>query len=385
MNPFPFQNTNLDSRRGGPAEEGLLDEPLVEPHPSPSLTKKFRRRSGMQPPLTSYVAPHPWLYVPFLFLSAPSLETIDMDLASAIGFVVARDNACRCCYGSFWASLRMAGYSEADLDRLDRSMYLRDDGHDEQMVLRFAVRVSRGQFTFTGGDSVAPLQRKGIGERAIREVTGIAVLSTFVNRVSTLLAIPAHRRLENVTSRWYFDLVRPIVSPVLRGWQKLSPEPPRLRRIHVEGPLANWTGSLLGTTVGFVVQYLANEWLHGTYALSLRVRLLMLAVVARGLGCGGLESTAKALVEDRSDFSQGEVEHAVNHLGGTVLPEAKAQLLELARASIRYDVDHIQRAARRHTKGLSRDETIDAAATIGFTNMIGRLQVLFQLDESDVA
>lgn len=357
------------------------DDPLVEPQESTALSRTFRRRAGLVPNVVPYVAPHPWLYHPFLFLSAPTVQHIDTDLVSAICFVVARDNACRFCFGTFWSFLRMAGYTRADLDRLEGEMYLGDRDEAEEVALRLAVRVSQGRLRNRNGPSADELHEQGLSELAIREVVGAAVLGTLVNRASTMLAAPVNHRLEDMTASWYFDLIQPVLGPLLSGWQRLSPRVPTLEPERGTGPLAEWTGTLEETSIGYLLQDITNQWLHHEYALSLRTKLLMLAVVARGLHAASLEETAYQLLVQRTDTSREEAKATVDHLGGTVEPDKEEGLLQLARAAIRYEAGHIQRAARRHTQGLSRDETIDAVASISLTNALARLHVLHTLDE----
>jgi len=358
-----------------------VNEPLVEPRSSEALSYKFWRRTGVRPEALPYVAPHPWLYRPFLFLLDPTLQSIDTEVMSAICFLVARDNACRFCFGNFWASLRMAGYSEADLDRLEGEMYLRDRSPAEQEALRTAVQVSRGPLQGHDQAPVALLVEEGLAPRTIREVVGAAALGTMVNRVSTMLGTPAERQMEEMTSSWYFDLIQPVVGPLLRGWQSLSTDTPPLHPNQVRGPLARWTGTLEGTSLGTVVQSLTDQWYHHTFALPLRTKLLTLAVVAKGLHCDELEATARVLLRERTSLSEEHIRRAVNHLGGEQTSASEAHLLQLARASIRFESTHIRRAARRFTRTLSRDETIDAVASIGLANALGRLRVLFQLDD----
>jgi len=241
--------------------------------------------------------------------------------------------------------------------------------------------VSRGHVRSTDDASLTPLLEEGLDPLTIREIVGAAALSTFVNRASTMLGTPAEKRMAEITSSWYFDLLQPVVGPLLRGWQQLGSSTPPLRPGGVRGPLSAWTGTLEATSLGTVVQDVTDQWLRDRSALPLRTKLLTLAVVAKGLHCPDLEQTARSLLRDRTDTAEDESRRAIDHLGGNESGEVEAQLMRLARASIRFESTHIRRAVRRHTKALSRDETIDAVAAIGLANALGRLRVLFQLDD----
>jgi len=273
----------------------------------------------------------------------------------------------------------MAGYSESDLDRLEGETYLRDRTPAEQKALRVAVQVSRGPFRTGSNGSVASLSEEGLEPTTIREVVGAAALSTLVNRVSTMLGTPAERRMQEITSSWYFDLVQPVLGPLLRRWQTSGPKIPVLRSDQVQNPFGPWTGTLRGTSLGSVLQTLTNQWLESDFALPRRTKLLTLGVVAKGLNCQNLEETTRHVLRERTELSIDGIQKALNHLGGGEIDKAETDLLQLARASIRFDSAHIRRAARRRTSRLSRDETIDAVASIGLANALGRLRVLFQL------
>lgn len=195
-------------------------EPVVRPHPSPALERLFRRRTGLAPAVVPYLAPYAWAYRPFLFLMNPDLKALDPSLCSQICFVVARDNACRFCYGSFRSFLRVSGYSAAELDRLEGALHLNDADSAERRALEFAIRVSQGRLQ--ADPSVAPLQQAGYGPTAFREIGGIAVTATLINRVATMLAIPLNEAAESLTSQWHFDVLQPVVQAFLKGWQRYA-------------------------------------------------------------------------------------------------------------------------------------------------------------------
>lgn len=353
--------------------------PLVEPVPSPSLERLFRYRTGLVPTIVPYLAPHAWGYRPFLFLMNPTLQAIDERLSAQICFVVARDNACRFCYGSFRTFLRVAGYSDAALDQLEQELHLDNSNRAHRSALHFAVEISQGRFG--EGTTAATLREQGYGDTAIREIAGIAVTSAFINRLATMLAAPLSGDAEALTDAWYFDVVRPVLRLLLNGWQRTRPPlAPPLRRDDVNGPFAPWTERLAGTNVGHHVHNVVTQWTQDESALPLRTKLLVLAVVARGLHCGALETRAIDLLVGRCELVRREVESAVRHLRGTVLSDRDTVLLRLARESIRYEAGRIQATVRERTQPLSRAETIDAVATLGLSNALARLRALAPLN-----
>lgn len=354
-------------------------EPVVRPQSSPALERLFRRRTGLAPAVVPYLAPHAWAYRPFLFLMNPDLEALDASLCSQICFVVARDNACRFCYGSFRSFLRVSGYSEAELDRLEGELHLNEADSAERRALEFAIRVSQGRLQ--DEPSVAPLQQAGYGPTAIREIAGIAVTATLINRVATMLAIPLNEAAESLTSQWYFDVLQPVVQALLKGWQRYAtPSAQPLQADAVEGPLGPWIRRLRGTCVGNVIHDCARRWLRHDSALPLRTKLFALAVVARGLDAPALEDRAAALLDEHCDVPGPAVASVVDHLRGEAVDDRTAGILRLARKSIRYEAGRIQPTVREHTRELSRTETIDAVATLGLSNALARLRALAPLE-----
>jgi alkylhydroperoxidase family enzyme len=231
------------------------------------------------------------------------------------------------------------------------------------------------------GTTAATLREQGHGDTAIREIAGVAVMSTLINRLATMLAAPLSEDTEVLIGRWYFDVLRPVLRLLLNGWQRTRPPlAPPLRRDDVDGPFAPWTERLAGTNVGHHVHNVVTQWTQDESALPLRTKLLVLAVVARGLHCGALETRAIDLIVRRCELARRDVESAVRHLRGTVLDDRDAALLRLARESIRYEAGRIQTTVRERTQPLSRAETIDAVATLGLSNALARLRALAPLN-----
>lgn len=348
---------------------------VVEPHPSPSLKRLFRRRTGLVPPVVSHVAPHAWAYRPFLFLMNPDLKALDADLSARICFVVARDNTCRFCYGRFRSFLRVAGYSSATLDRLEEELSLSGENGPKREALKFAVALSQGRLQ--QGASTDALRRAGYGDVAIREITGIAATATLINRVATMLAVPLNEAPAPLTGQWYFDVLQPVLRALLHGWQRFgAPRTPPLAAEEVKGPFAPWIEPLQGTCVGRLLHTIVTEWRQDNSALPLQTKLFVLAVVARGLHADKLEARARRLLATCCDVSERSFNAVVDHLRGEAVSDRAAALLQLARESIRYEAGRIQPLVRKHTQDLSRGETIDAVATLGLSNALARLRAL---------
>ena len=358
-----------DSR---PPTEEEWGTPLVEPRSAPDIEQRFRRRIGMVSGAVPYVAPHPWLYRPFLFLSDPQLTSIDADFASALSFIVARDNSCRFCYSTFRTLLRLSHFSPADLNDLETHFAAQSFDRTEEWGLRLAVRLSRCQGVT---DALDRLRALDYSATAIREMAGISVLNLAANRIGTMLSIPVSA-FENMADRWYFRPWRDVALPLLRLTRTWTNGTEGLRETEAHGPLAAWVRQLRGTPVGAVVQDLVGQWLDEARPLSIRSKLLMLAVVARGVAADRLEAHLRSRLTEQFGLSADGFDEAVNHLGGPAVEEREAPLLRMARASIRYDFGPIKRVAWECTQALDRPGTLEAVASVSLANAIARLETL---------
>jgi hypothetical protein len=355
-----------------PPTEEEWGTPLVEPRSAPDIEQRFRRRIGMVSGAVPYVVPHPWLYRPFLFLSDPRLACIDSDFASALSFIVARDNSCRFCYSTFRTLLRLSHFSPSDLDDLETHFAAQAFDREEEWGLRLAVRLSRCQDVT---DALDRLRALGYSATAIREIAGISVLNLAANRIGTMLSIPVSA-FESMADQWYFRPWRDVALPLLRVARSWTNGAPVLRDGEADGPLAEWVRHLRGTPVGTVVQDLVHRWLDEARPLSIRAKLLMLAVVARGVAADRLEAHLRSRLREQFGLSSDAFDAAVDHLGGTAVEEHEASLLRMARASIRYDFGPIKRVAWECTQPLDRAGTLEAVASVSLANAIARLEAL---------
>jgi hypothetical protein len=361
-----------------PPTEEEWGTPLVEPRSAPELEEQFRRRVGMVSGAVPYVAPHPWLYRPFLFLSDPALAALPEDLAASISFIIARDNSCRFCYSTFRTLLRLSNYSASELQNLETRFSAQGFDEAEEWGLRFAVRLSRCEHVPQALDQLRELDHP---PTAVREMAGISVLNVAANRIGTTLSIPLGR-FEDMGEKWY-----------LRPWWVLTQSLLALTgggRDGASGPtgtapeglLAPWVDTVRDTPVGAILDRLAEQWLSDNRALARRTKLLMLAVVARGIPAPQLEATVQATLREDHSVSETAFEAAVDHFGGAAVDAAAEPRLRLARASIRYDFGPIKRIARNCTRDLDRAGTLETLASIGLANAVARLELLFPLENS---
>lgn len=369
---------DLDFDDPRPPTEEEWGRPLVEPRSAPDIETQFRRRVGMVSGAVPYVTPHPWLYRPFLFLSDPELVHIDEDYASALSFIIARDNSCRFCYSTFRTLLRLSNFSPEDLDDLESHFSAQGFSQGEEWGLRLAVRLSRCRGV---PKAIDRLQALGYADSAIREMAGISVLNLAANRIGTMLSIPVST-FEGMADEWYLRPWRSLVRPLVRLSKRWTNGTEATESEFGSGFLGAWTGTLRSTSVGEVLAAITNQWLQSTQSLSVETKLLMLGVVARGVGAAQMEEHLQTRLRRHHGLPAQAIDAAFDHLGGDAVSDRVESLLRLARASIRYDFGPIKRVAWECTQGLDRGGTLEVIASVSLANALARLETLHLLDET---
>jgi class 3 adenylate cyclase len=151
-------------------------DPLVGRERNRELERYVKQEAGLVPPHTRFFGSCPWIM----------RADIDFDigcahigrLADLIYLTVSRHNSCRFCYGGARLFMRMAGMSEAEIERLEQDV---ETARLEPRVLRaldFARLVSRSN-PAPGSAERKQLLELGCGEEEIDELALFADLVGF--------------------------------------------------------------------------------------------------------------------------------------------------------------------------------------------------------------
>src|SRR5262249_20274501 len=137
------------------------------------------------PGWATHLAPVPWVVRAMARVVGKRLAYMPLDLWALIGFVVSQDNSCRYCYGATRTVLRIVGYRDDQIDRIERDVHLSDLTRPEQVALEFARKVSHAnpRPTARDRDEVADV---GYAPAAVAEIAYAAAFAGFPNRISTL-------------------------------------------------------------------------------------------------------------------------------------------------------------------------------------------------------
>jgi alkylhydroperoxidase family enzyme len=342
----------------------------LEPGPVPAdlaaLIKKVT--GGGMPEWGARLSVVPWVTRGFVRGIDKRIAHMPLALWDLIHFVVSQDNACRYCYGATRTILRILGYADDAIDRLERDVQLADLTPAETAALRFSRKVSQAN-PLPGAAELRVLAEAGFTKPAIAEITFTAAFSGYGNRVATMFALPPdtiERMLRNPVVR----VLRPFIARQFRGKHVAAVPPP----VPNDPPFAALVGALEGSPTAHEVRAVIDDALTSPI-LPRRSKLLMFGVIGRALDCGWVtEEVEHALAAD--GFAPADVEDVLSNLGSRSLDERERLLVPFARETVRYRSVAIQQRTRELAARLRTDELVEAAGVAALANSVGRLAVL---------
>jgi uncharacterized peroxidase-related enzyme len=340
------------------------------PMPRELATELKRLTGGFLPAWATYTASVPWVARACALLTHKQAAHMPLPLVDLISLVVSQDNSCRYCYGATRTILRILGYSEEQVDRIERDLHLSDLSRQEQVALDFARKVSHANPRPTAADRAA-LVAAGLSPPAVAEIAFMAAFVGFPNRIATLFALQpeAFEKLPDKPLAW---IIRPFIARGMRG-QRVSP--PGLPEPNI-GPCHEMVAALVGSPMARLLRTVVDE-AFASPVLPRRTKLLMIAVIGRALGCPLCEREARAGL-GAEGFSAADVDEVLSNLGSPKLDRRDALLVPFARETVRYQTGAIQRRTRELARELPIEEVIEAAGIASLANAVGRLSIMLE-------
>jgi uncharacterized peroxidase-related enzyme len=343
-------------------------ECLVPAEPVPAaMEAEVRRRIGVLPGWLPRVARSPWIVQTFCDLIDKPVAYAPVALCDLVALVVSQDNSCRYCYGVQRAILKIYGYRETYIDQLVGDLHAAELSPAERAALEFARQVSRAQ-PRPGRRELDALVQAGVSAQATVEITAIASAGTFSNRVSTLLALP-FEALESAVNHPLFRFIRPLMAWRMREKPKSPVAPPQPN----DGPYARLVTALGSSPAAWVIRRAVDGALASP-VLPRRTKSLLLAVIARALGCAYGEAEARRLLAQEPGAAL-DIDDILRHLGGSGLDAREALLVPFARETVRYQPAAIQRRMRELAGALSPDELVEMVGVVSLANAVCRLSI----------
>lgn len=356
-----------------PGQIPWQDAALIPARPDPDFARRVKRVTGEVPRLLPYVTGVPWLAESALAGQAAAPRTLPWNVVNLTNMVIAQDNSCRYCYGATRAMMKLAGYSEEVIRRIETELHTAPLSEAERAAIEFARKVSRSSPRLTTAD-VDELARLGWARESALELAMLAANNVLANKLSTLLAMQPEP-IEGFEQSFMGKLLRPLVGVMIRR-MKHKPWPLEPLPAGTTTPL-DPLFMALGDTPGTDVMRWGLAKAIESPILPRRQKAMMMAVIAAGLSCRTCARGSRDELE-REGWEAAEVDRMVEHLSSPRMSARDTALVRFARETVRYRVDHMHHKCKELYATLSREEAIEVIGFCSLSNALGRLTVLLE-------
>ncbi len=356
-----------------PGQIPWQDAALIPARPDPEFARRVRKVVGEVPRLLPYVTGVPWLAETALAANGTSPRRLPWGIVHLVNLVVAQDNSCRYCYGAMRAMMKLAGYSEDTIRRIETELHTAPLSEADRAAIEFARKVSRANPRITAAD-VDALTRLGWSRESALELAMLAANNVFANKVSTLLAMQPEP-IEGFERSFLGRLLRPLVGAMIRR-MKHKPWPLEPLPAGTTTPL-DPLFMALGNTPGTDVMRWSLAHALQSPIIPRRQKAMMMAVIAAGLECRTCARGARDELRHEG-WESAEVDRMVEQLSSPRLSARDTALVRFARETVRYRVDHMHRKCVELYATLQREEAIEVIGFCALANALGRLTVLLE-------
>ena len=345
--------------------------PLAPPVVLSDWEAEAKQRFGGSSDYLRRVAPIPWLRRACAAWVLCPITALPLRLADLVFLVVSQENSCRYCYGAARAHMRILGYSERVIGRIEREMQLAELDEKDQAFIRFCRNLARSNPRPARAQR-EELIRLGFSPRAVTEASFLIVDHCFHNRVATFIAAPPVVVYERLGRSILGRLLRPILATANR---RSIPVPADFVPKD-DAPFARINAPL----VGLPAAYLLNETLIDAFdspVLSRRLKGLVFAVVARILECRFCEPESRRLLR-KEGLEDAEVDACLSALASPKLDERESAVLAWARDTVHYQPAQIQKRTRALSDIIGMEATLEAVGVAALANATVRLGMLVE-------
>ena len=352
------------------ALEHMTWEPCpFEPQRDRALEAYARRKQRVPNPALAYFTPVPWLARALVDLHPEYglLLRLDYEVMDLVQLVVSQENSCRFCYAAVRAMLWAQGMSRARIERIEHDLARADLPPRTMAAIAFGRSQSR---TGPAGARAAreALARAGVSEEEMKEIAFAVALTDFSNRAHSIAAVPS-RPMERLPEQLHIRLMRPLINFLLRRsrfhGQRTAmvgvsiPPHQRLVRAYEGSPIAPALERAL-------------EQMWASPVLTRRCKLLIFAVVSRGLSCQTCSHEIFTALR-REGLTDATIAQVLTHLDAPELDPIERLLVPFARETIWYEPATIQRRARALRERLSAPQVLEAIGVASLANGLCRL------------
>jgi AhpD family alkylhydroperoxidase len=352
------------------ALQHVASEPcLLEPCRDRALEAYARRRQGIPNPMITYFASVPWMARALVDLHPEYglLMHLDQTVADLIVLVVSQENSCRFCYAGVRALLWAQGMSRARIQRMEQDLARADLPPRTMAAVTFGRSQSRSGPPGAQAAREA-LHRAGLGADEMKEIAFAAAVTDFSNRAHTIPAIPT-RPIERIPDQIHMRLLRPLLGRIIKN-HRYRGRPTPLHSVPSH-PYARLVKAYAGSPIAPILGRTLEEMWTSSH-LTRRCKLLLLAVVARGLGC---EVCALDVGEalQAEGLNAATLTQILTHLDASELEPVERLLVPFARETIWYEPALVQRRARALRDRLAGPQLLEAIGVAALANGLCRM------------
>ena len=343
---------------------------FLEARQDRELEAYARRRMGVPNAVVRYFAAVPWVARASIDLHPEFglLMHLDQRTADLIGIVVSRENACRFCFAAVRAVLWFQGMDRDRIQRIEQDISQVDLPPPVRAAIEYARSQSR---TGPAGAHAAwqALRDAGVSAAEAREIAFTVALADFANRLHTAPAIPP-LPMERMPELLPVRLLRPLIDRIMRGHRVRGGATP-LAPLSQQLPYARLVEAFAGSPIAPTLARTMDAMWASPH-LSRRCKLLMFAVVSRGLPCEVCElEISRALQHEGMDAVT--VSRLLTHLDGPELEPVERLLMVFTRETLWYEPATLQRHTRTLRERLSAEQLIEAIGVAALANGVCRM------------
>jgi alkylhydroperoxidase family enzyme len=346
-------------------------EPILPAVKDPEWEAFVKSEMGVIPDLMTRVSRSLWLRNACLKWERSPVKEMPSRLVAIGALVTAQENACRYCYGTARAQMKVFGYSEKMISQIEREMQLAELDEKDRGFIQFCRNLARSNPRPAKADR-EKLIRLGFSPLAVAEMAFLIANHCFYNRVATFIACTPMHRFEKMANSFLGRILRPLIARKIRSHALSKVDPAAVET-------KSFT-SIVRELSGLPAAELLNEALEGVFSstvLTTEVKILMFAVVARSLGCSFCQAETRNMFTAQG-FMEEEFDVCLSSLTSPRLSAQEGKILAWTRQTVHFKTGTIQKQTRALARELDEVVLLEAIGVAALANSIVRLAMLME-------
>lgn len=353
-------------------------DPILPEAPDPAWDAEIRRRGGQAMQADRRIAPCHWLREAGFAITNYQPVAMPRRLFHIGAMVTSHENACRYCYGANRAYMKILGYSEASIQRIEHDVHVAELDDKERAFIQFCRNLARSR-PRPSRAAHAAMVALGYSQMAVDEMAFVISMGCFYNRVTTFIACPPEQAFERMANGPLGRVIG-LAAPLVRLVTSLRPTRPGPPALDAQALAQARFGPILRPLAGLPAARIMRDALEGAFApgvLAGGTKALVFAIVARTLGCSHCEGEANQLLRD-GGLSQADIDEALATLHTEHIPAQESLLLNWARGTVHYNTAEVQSATRQLGAAIGPSALLEAIGVASLANAVVRLAMLHE-------